>query len=151
MAFAFLMIGILSALTTGPNHIQPEANALDEKNLMVQSAKLFDRYGGLSSNDEKARLDNYAIELQRDPTSTGYIIVYGRRSRPGEAKKRADRQKKYLWYSRGVDTNRLVSLDHCFKSQLEVELWIVPGGAKPPVPCATKTPAKARTTTVRPR
>ena len=144
MALAFLMIGILSAAMTGPNPIQLEANALDERGLMVQSAKLFDRFGAISSNDEKARLDNYAIELQNDPNSIGYIIVYGRRSRPGEAKKRADRQKKYLWYSRSVDTRRLVSLDHCFKSQLEVELWIVPRGAKAPVPCPTKVRAQTR-------
>ena len=138
MVFASLMIGILTAVMTGPNQMQLEDNARDERSLMVQSAKLFDRFGAISSNDEKARLDNYAIELQTNPNSSGYIIVYGRRSRPGEAKKRADRQKKYLWYTRRVDTRRLVSLDHCFRAKLEVELWIVPLGAKAPVPCPTK-------------
>ena len=104
----------------------------------LQGRKLFDSYKVISSNDEKARLDNFAIELQGDPSTRGYIIVFGRRTRPGEAKKRADRAKQYLWYSRGVGTERLVSLDHCFRLKLEVELWIVQQGAAPPVPCPVK-------------
>jgi hypothetical protein len=103
----------------------------------LQGKKLFDSFKSLSSNDEKARLDHFAIELQTNPNTTGYIIVYGRRNRPGEAKKRADRAKQYLLYYRRMGRERLVSLDHCFRTQLEVELWIVPRGAAPPVPCAT--------------
>jgi len=30
----------------------------------------FDEYSKIQRNDEKARLDNYGIELQNDPTST---------------------------------------------------------------------------------
>ena len=103
-----------------------------------QSARLFDQFGAVASNDEKARLDVFAIALQNEPGAQGYIIVYGRRSRPGEAKKRADRQKQYLLYYRGIGKERIVSLDHCFKTRLEVELWIVPRGAKAPVPCPAK-------------
>lgn len=110
----------------------------------AQGARIFDRFGAISSNNEKARLDNFAIELQSDPSITGYIIVYGRRTRPGEAKKRADRIKQYLWYSRGLGENRLESLDHCFRTRLEVELWIVPQRARAPVPCPVraKVPTK---------
>lgn len=117
----------------------------------LQGARLVDQFGSVRSNEEKARLDNYAVELNNDPSSMGYVIVYGRTSRPGEAKKRADRIKQYLSYYRGIDMKRLVSLDHCILSRLEVRLWIVPRGAKPPVPCPTRSPAKAKTTTVRPR
>jgi hypothetical protein len=101
----------------------------------LQGARLMDKFGPIKSNDEKARLDNYAIELNNDPTSMGYVIVYGRTSRPGEAKKRADRIKQYLAYYRGIDMRRLVSLDHCYRTRLEVELWIVPRGAAPPASC----------------
>lgn len=117
----------------------------------LQGARLMDKFGSIRSNDEKARLDNYAIELNNDPTSMGYIIVYGRTSRPGEAKKRADHIKQYLQYYRRIDINRLVSLDHCFLSRLEVRLYIVPRGASPPVPCPTRSPAKAKTTAVKRR
>lgn len=111
----------------------------------LQARKLFDSFKSISSNDEKARLDNFAIELQANPTTTGYIIVYGRRNRPGEAKKRADRAKQYLLYYRRMDKERLVSLDHCYRTQLEVELWIVQRGASAPIPC----PVKAKVTTRR--
>src|SRR5205823_13125607 len=34
----------------------------------------FDEYGNIRFNDEKARLDNFAIQLQNEPTAQGYII-----------------------------------------------------------------------------
>lgn len=105
-----------------------------------QGAYRFDDYGEISSNDEKARLDYYAVQLQQDPQSTGFIIAYGRRTRPGEAKKRADSAKHYLWYNRRIETSRVTSLDHCFSTKLEVELWIVPAGASPPT-CKNRTRA----------
>src|SRR6185295_5101468 len=54
----------------------------------------FDEYGDIKFNDEKARLDNYAIQLQNDPAAQGYILAYG--SCAGEAQARADRAKDYL-------------------------------------------------------
>src|SRR5439155_23139779 len=35
--------------------------------------KKFDEFPAIAYNDEKARLDNYAIELQNDPTATAYV------------------------------------------------------------------------------
>src|SRR5258705_10595666 len=37
----------------------------------------FAEHGNIKFNDEKARLDNYAIQLQNHPDSQGYIIAYG--------------------------------------------------------------------------
>ena len=147
-----LMFVMLLAINGSDQYLPSDSNAgsfLKPSIAEFQNARLFDQFGAVTSNDEKARLDNYAYELNNDPSSMGYVIVYGRTSRPGEAKKRADRIKQYLSYYRGIDMRRLVSLDHCFLTRLEVRLWIVPRGAKPPVPCSTKTPAKARTTTVK--
>src|SRR6266508_3752593 len=39
----------------------------------------FDSYGAISWELEKAHLDNFAIALQHDPDSIGYIIVYAGR------------------------------------------------------------------------
>src|SRR2546429_255984 len=61
----------------------------------------FDEYGNIKFNDEKARLDNYAIQLQNAPGSQGYIIAYG--TCAGEAQARADRAKDYLVNTRGID------------------------------------------------
>jgi len=92
----------------------------------------FDEYGNIRFNDEKARLDNYAIQLQNDPTSTGTIIVYG--SCEGEAQSRGDRAKDYLVNTRGIEAGRITVVDGGCRSDLTVQLWIVPQGATAPAP-----------------
>jgi hypothetical protein len=96
----------------------------------VPLAVKFDEYGNIKFNDEKARLDNYAIQLQNQPGSQGYILAYG--SCAGEAQARADRAKDYLVNTRGIDAGRLVTVDGGCRSELWVELWIVPTGATAP-------------------
>jgi hypothetical protein len=96
----------------------------------VPPAVKFDEYGNIKFNDEKARLDNYAIQLQNQPGSQGYILAYG--SCAGEAQARADRAKDYLVNTRGIDAGRLVTIDGGCRSDLTVELWIVPTGATAP-------------------
>jgi len=90
----------------------------------------FDEYGNIKFNDEKARLDNYAIQLQNQPGAQGYIIAYG--TCAGEAQARADRAKDYLVNTRGIDAGRIVTIDGGCRSDLSVELWIVPTGATAP-------------------
>ena len=70
-----------------------------------QPPRKFDEYGNIRFNDEKARLDNYAIQLQNEPGSTGTIIVYG--SCEGEAQQRGDRAKDYLVNTRGIEAGRI--------------------------------------------
>src|SRR6266566_2277311 len=60
----------------------------------------------------------------------GYIIAYG--SCAGEAQARVDRAKDYLVNTRGIDAGRIVTIDGGCRSDLSVELWIVPTGATPP-------------------
>ena len=93
-------------------------------------ATKFDEYGNIKFNDEKARLDNYAIQLQNAPGSQGYIVAYG--TCAGEAQARADRAKDYLVNTRGMDAGRLMTVDGGCRSDLAVQLWVVPTGATPP-------------------
>jgi len=95
----------------------------------------FDEYGNIRFNDEKARLDNYAIQLQNQPGSTATIIAYG--SCEGEAQTRADRAKDYLVNTRGIEAGRITTVDGGCRSDLTVQLWIVPSGADAPVPETT--------------
>jgi hypothetical protein len=96
-------------------------------------ARKVDEYGNIKFNDEKARLDNYAIELQNDPTAQGYLVCYGGRTgRTGEAQRRCDRAKNYLVSTRGIDASRIVTVDGGYREELTVELWVVPSGANPP-------------------
>jgi hypothetical protein len=106
-----------------------------------------DEYGNIRFNDEKARLDNYAIELQNDPTAQGYLICYGgRRGRTGEAQRRCDRAKDYLVNTRGISGDRIVTVDGGYKEELTVELWVVPSGANPPTGSPTVDPSEVKAT-----
>ena len=101
----------------------------------IRPAVKFDEYGNIRFNDEKARLDNYAIQLQNDPGSTGTIIVYG--SCAGEAQQRGDRAKDYLVNTRGIEAGRITVVDGGCRSDLTVQLWVVPQGSTAPTPDTT--------------
>ena len=90
----------------------------------------FDEYGDIRFNDEKARLDNYAIQLQNDPGAEGYIIAYG--TCAGQGQERADRAKNYLVNTRGIEAGRIITIDGGCRADLSVELWIRPTGATVP-------------------
>jgi len=95
----------------------------------------FDEFPDISRNDEKARLDNFGIELQNDPTSIGYVIVYpGRASKRSEVQDHFGRVIDYLVNSRGMDKNRIRTIEGPKRDHLFVELWITPQGATPPNP-----------------
>jgi len=93
-------------------------------------ATKFDEYGNIRFNDEKARLDNYAIQLQNSPGSQGVIIAFG--SCEGEAQARADRAKDYLVNTRGIEAGRITTVDGGCRAELTVQLWVVPSGADSP-------------------
>lgn len=100
----------------------------------VQPRK-FDEFPLLAFDDEKARLDNLAIELQNTPTAQGYIIVYaGRTSRPGQAQRLGDRTRGYLIHQRGIDPSRIMIVNGGVRDRDFFEVWIVPQGAQPPQP-----------------
>ena len=95
----------------------------------------FDEFPDIARNDEKARLDNFAIALQNDPTSTGYVIVYpGRTSKRAEVQDHFGRVIDYLVNSRQMDRNRIKTIEGPKRDQLHVDLWLTPQGATPPNP-----------------
>ena len=99
------------------------------------TSRRFDEFPDIARNDEKARLDNFGIELQNDPTSTAYVIVYPAKSgKRGEVQQHAARVVDYLVNSRGLDQRRIVTLVGPTRDQLAVELWVTPQGATPPNP-----------------
>jgi hypothetical protein len=92
----------------------------------------FDEYSDIAYNDEKARLDNFAIGLQNDPTATGYVVVNpGASRRAGDVQRRTTRAVDYLVNSRGLSANRIVTLVGPARDHLLVELWLCPQGARP--------------------
>jgi hypothetical protein len=102
---------------------------------IINKPHKFDEYYDIARNDEKARLDNFAIQLNSEPGSQGYAIVYGsRRAKPGEAQARAQRISDYLVNTRGIDSHRVVVILGPQREGWLVELWVVPEGTPPPTP-----------------
>jgi hypothetical protein len=102
---------------------------------IVNKPRKFDEYYDIARNDEKARLDNYAIQLQSEPGSQGYVIVYSsRRAKSNDAQERAQRISDYLVNSRGIDSHRVVLVMGPQREDWLFELWVVPEGTPPPTP-----------------
>ena len=98
----------------------------------------FDEFPSVSFDDDKARLDNLAIELQNNPGSRGHIIVYaGRASRAGTADGLGERARAYLIGTRGIDAGRITVVNGGFRERSTYELWLVPVGADAPQPTPT--------------
>ena len=105
--------------------------AAEEKKILV--AREFDECNNCTFDDQKARLDNLAVELQNDPTMTGYIIAYGGRTSPiGQVDMLMKRARDYLTNERAIDGSRLVIINGGFREGDSVELWLVPRGAAAP-------------------
>ena len=107
-----------------------------EKKVIV--AREYDECNNCTFDDQKARLDNLAVELQNDPSTRGYIMAYGGRMSPlGQVEKLMSRARDYLVTQRGIDASRLVVVNGGFREEDSVELWIVPSGAGAPQPTPT--------------
>jgi hypothetical protein len=95
-------------------------------------ARKFDEFGDIQYSDLIARLDNFAIQLQNEPSSKGFILVYRtRRDLPGLSNRLALWSKDYMINSRGLPKDRVVTVDAGAAGSLAQELWIVPPGAAP--------------------
>jgi hypothetical protein len=121
-----------SASSTTYARIQPKPRKIDE-------------YGTLKPVNAHARIDNYAIEMQNDPTAQAYVIAYGGRTSTGTAaQKTADKAKTYLVMTRGIDASRIVTVNGGFREKPFTELWIVPSDAPPPTASPTLDPSEIK-------
>jgi hypothetical protein len=121
------------------------------------TARKIDEYGTMMPNDRNDRIDNFAIVLQEDPTAQGYIIAYGgRRTATGAAAATLKATRGYLIYTRGISSDRIVTINGGYREAPKTELWAVPQGAAPPQaeptvdPSEIKYPAKKKPAPKRP-
>ena len=129
---------IKATLSIGGYHLDCSASCAISIPVAVLPARKFDEFPEITSNDEKARLDNFVIELNSDPTTIAYVIVYpSRGGQTGEVERRTKRFVDYLVNSRGLDAQRIVTMVGPPRSNLLVELWNKPQGAQPPAAIAT--------------
>lgn len=112
----------------------PQRTTSDPKEYLTLK---FDEYSGLSLEDERARLDNFAIHLQKNkPRLKGYIIVYAGKDERSKAKAHAKWVKDYLVNVRNIASSRISNMDGGCRNQLEVELYALPSSVSPPIPNA---------------
>lgn len=105
----------------------------------------FDEYGNLAINEEHKRLDDFALMLQNEPNTQGFIIAYaGRRARAGEAQVRAERAKNYLVNTRNIESARIVTVDGGYREELTVELFVGAKGGAAPIPSPTVCPSEVQ-------
>ena len=97
-------------------------------------AVLIDEFGKICSEELMARYDAFFIELNNNPTSTGYIVFYGDETVEG-------RNLNFIAYltliypqTRRYDKSRLVLVRGENQAEMKVQFWSVPDGANPPKP-----------------
>ena len=95
-------------------------------------ARKVDDFGDAQLSDIAARLDNFATQLQQEPQSHGFLIVYrSRRDLPGLSSRLVNWMKNYLVNSRGFSSDTIVAIDGGVAGAVAQELWIVPPGTAP--------------------
>jgi hypothetical protein len=140
----FLTI-LLSLLCCSFGFSQEETGAdLAETADQAKTARKIDEFGRTNECDRSARLDNFLIELQNHPDTTGYILVYKDvNALPGD--KRAYSYSRL--YSdhlkfRKFDESRVVIIDAGFRESFVTELWVVPQGLPAPEPSSLANPPR---------
>lgn len=99
---------------------------------------LFDEFPFRSFDEDKARMDNLAIELQNDPNMQGYIIMYQgtdkRSQKNGDVARLSQRALNYLVKTRGVDPSRIQIVRGGTRPTTTYQFWLIPPGAELPIP-----------------
>lgn len=110
------------------------ATVAQQQQTNEQTARIIDSFGEIQISDLKARLDNFAIELQNTPPSKGFIVVYAAKNKfPGWPLRRANLSLDYLVSTRGLDAARLSVFNGGLRDETTFELWAVNAGAELPV------------------
>jgi hypothetical protein len=97
-----------------------------------------DEFDSVSFDDEKARFDNFAVQLLNSPDAQGYIIVYQGTAKNAMSAERASRRAlNYLTKNKGIDPRRISITSGGFRAKTGFEIWLIPAGAGYPTPRPT--------------
>jgi hypothetical protein len=95
-----------------------------------------DQFEARAADDDKARFDNCAIQVQNIPDAELYVIIYPGTDRASTTRNTYDKLSKrtldYLVKNRGVDPRRIKIFKGSPRLKSSYEIWIVPPGAEPP-------------------
>jgi hypothetical protein len=119
--------GTITLKTFLPANIETPSRCPRIQECIVDFFPKFDEYTNLSFEDEKARLDNYVIQM-KEIMGRGAIVVYGENPAVrARLMKRAERSKRYL-IDKEVESQRLLIVNGGHKDRSIIELHLYPIG-----------------------
>jgi hypothetical protein len=109
----------------------------------------FESFGRMTFENAKVFLDRFVIQLletiKARPNSRGFILVYaGQAAHNAEAKTMADCMKNYVIRVRGADPESIVAVDAGYRNEFQVELYVMPNDAYPPMLKPTVSPQRVQ-------
>ena len=114
-------------------------------NKSERDAIKFQEFGDINCETELAYLDVLVLQIQNDPNSMAYIIIYGgKKGKRNEAKARAARMLYYLVKNRGMDPARIKTIDGGYRETLSGEFWIAQADDAAPKPTPTVNAKKVK-------
>ena len=121
----------------------PGAQVMGQRKPSLPVARKFDEYGRVGGCDQSARLDNFVIAFQNDPTLDAYVLAYGPEGEMGgSGKSQLSIINDYLVNARGVPEDRVKMVyggRNLDLKEPKIELWLAPHGADPPEPQHVET------------
>ncbi|MBC8030622.1 MAG: hypothetical protein H7Z16_10965 [Pyrinomonadaceae bacterium] len=106
----------------------------------------FDRASvGVTLEEDKPRLKQFAENLKKALGTKGYVIAYGGELGPARvAKMRLKCIRDYLQKTHQIKPSRLVMLDGGYRAEISVDLFLVRVGDPIPKPAPTRYPVAVR-------
>ncbi|HMT08399.1 MAG TPA: hypothetical protein PKA82_10375 [Pyrinomonadaceae bacterium] len=98
----------------------------------VPTHELVDEFGPQKDDEVKARVDNFYIRLNNDPTAKGYIINYGTAAQIKA--RRAQILRAINRPGAGHDPSRVMFVDSITGGPVNTKFYVVPAGADNPNP-----------------
>lgn len=100
-----------------------------QRNEQGNGARQIDEFGALYGCDSGARLDNFAIELQNNPTARGVVVLYAPQAKH-YAQRVLQTARDYFVNARGFESERIstVNAGRASGEKVKTQLWLVPSG-----------------------
>jgi hypothetical protein len=123
----------ISLISYVPEKFEDNLRCPEVQTCCLDNFPTFDEYAGITFTDEKARLDNFVIQITKG-LSRGLVIFYGENAGARrQQRKRAERAKNYLVRTRGLEAQRLLVVDGGYKVQPIIELRLYGLGGMDPL------------------
>ncbi len=97
-----------------------------------QSIPVFEQYGVISPDSEKAILDNFAIQLLDNQNLAGYVLLRRGQHSPTSVARKLRYIRNYLTKRRGVPASRVSVFEGKHQPDFSVELYLISKGRPGP-------------------